>query len=189
MRTPQSFGAKEPLPHSSHLLRTSSHLQSPTAADALRLTGTLVSQYFRFGCDRQLRWQMVPRALRGADVPAPNRDPSAGPLVGVRPGMGLLTQAGRRFERQALRALVRYYGESRVVSAGHDEHGDAARLPYDAVVRALRDPGEATWIVQPELRLPDPAAFAARFGDRSARCRWRPRSRTSSASAATGGGG
>ncbi|HYR06777.1 MAG TPA: AAA domain-containing protein [Longimicrobium sp.] len=139
-------------------------MQSPTAADALRLTGTLVSQYFRFGCDRQLRWQMVPRALRGADVPAPNRDPLAGPLVGVRPGMGLLTQAGRRFERQALRALVRYYGESRVISAGHDEHGDAARLPYDRVVEALRNPGEATWIIQPELRLPDAAAFAARFG-------------------------
>lgn len=146
------------------LTHFSSHLQSPTAADALRLTGTLVSQYFRFGCDRQLRWQMVPRALRGADVPAPNRDPLAGPLVGVRPGMGLLTQAGRRFERQALRSLVRYYGESRVVSAGHDEHGDAARLPYDAVVRALRDPGEALWLIQPELRLPDAAAFAARFG-------------------------
>ena len=43
-------------------------------------------------------------------------------------------QAGRRFERQALRALVRYYGESRVVSAGHDEHGEAARAP----VRDLR---------------------------------------------------
>jgi hypothetical protein len=139
-------------------------LQSSTAADALRLTGTLVSQYFRFGCDRQLRWQMVPRGLRGADVPAPNRDPSAGPLVGVRPGLGLLTQAGRRFERQALAALVRYYGERRVVSAGHDEHGEAARLTYETLVRTLRDPGEATWIVQPELRITDPAAFAARFG-------------------------
>ncbi len=139
-------------------------MQSSTAADALRLTGTLVSQYFRFGCDRQLRWQMVPRGLRGADVPAPNRDPSAGPLVGVRPGLGLLTQAGRRFERQALAALVRYYGERRVVSAGHDEHGEAARLTYETLVRTLRDPGEATWIVQPELRITDPAAFAARFG-------------------------
>ncbi|HEX2207321.1 MAG TPA: AAA domain-containing protein, partial [Longimicrobium sp.] len=131
---------------------------------ALRLTGTLVAQYFRFGCDRQLRWQMVPRALRGADVPAPNRDPSTGPLVGVRPGLELLTQAGRRFERQALRALVRYYGESRVISAGRDERGNAARLSYERLVQALRDPGEATWIVQPELRVPDLAAFAERFG-------------------------
>ncbi|HEX2076878.1 MAG TPA: AAA domain-containing protein [Longimicrobium sp.] len=139
-------------------------MQSSTAAAALRLTGTLVSQYFRFGCDRQLRWQMVPRGLRGTDVPAPNADPSAGPLVGVRPGMGLLTQAGRRFERKALDALVRYYGEGRVLTAGRDERGDAARLPYDAVVRALRDPGETLWLVQPELRVPDPAAFAARFG-------------------------
>jgi DNA replication ATP-dependent helicase Dna2 len=161
MRTPQTGGAKEPLSHSRTLAL--SHLQSPTAADALRLTGTLVSQYFRFGCDRQLRWQMVPRGLRGGDVPAPNNDPSAGPLVGVRPGLGLLTQAGRRFERQALRALVRYYGESRVIHAGHDEHGQAARLPYERVVQALRDPGAAMWIVQPELRIPDPAAFAARF--------------------------
>ena len=124
------------------------------AASALRLTGTLVAQYFRFGCDRQLRWQMVPRALRGAGVPAP----------GARPGMGLLREAGRRFERGALRALVRHYGEPRVLTAGRDEQGNTARLPYDAVVRALRDPGETRWLVQPELRVPDAAAFAARFG-------------------------
>ncbi|HEU0302202.1 MAG TPA: AAA domain-containing protein, partial [Longimicrobium sp.] len=47
---------------------------------------------------------------------------------------------------------------------GRDERGEAARLPYDAVVRALRDPGETLWLVQPELRVPDRAAFAARFG-------------------------
>ena len=134
----------------------------PVAAD-LRLTGTLAAQYFRFACDRQLRWHMVPVALRGGDVPAPNSDPALGPLVGVRPGMGLLTQAGRRFERRALRALVARYG-GRAVTAGRDEHGDAARLPYTAVVQMLREPGDAAWLVQPELRLTDPAAFAARFG-------------------------
>jgi hypothetical protein len=129
----------------------------------LRLTGTLASQYFRFACDRQLRWHMVPVALRGGDVPAPNSDPARGPLVGVRPGMGLLTQAGRRFERRATQALVQRHGDH-VLTAGRDEHGDAARLPYTSVVRALRDPGELRWLVQPELRIPDPAAFAARFG-------------------------
>jgi hypothetical protein len=135
---------------------------SPVAAD-LRLTGTLLSQYFRFGCDRQLRWEMVPRALRGGEVPAPNADPSRGPLVGQRPGMGLLTQAGRRWERHALQRLVGRYG-GRVRFAGRDERGDAARLRYDALVHALRDPGDAAWLVQPELRIVDGAAFAARFG-------------------------
>ncbi|HLM69094.1 MAG TPA: AAA domain-containing protein, partial [Longimicrobium sp.] len=134
----------------------------PVAAD-LRLTGTLASQYFRFGCDRQLRWHMVPVALRGGDVPAPNDDPAAGPLVGVRPGMGLLTQAGRRFERRAVRSLIGKYG-ARVVTAGVDAEGDYARLPGTAVVQALREPGDAAWLVQPELRIPDEAAFAARFG-------------------------
>jgi DNA replication ATP-dependent helicase Dna2 len=129
----------------------------------LRLTATLASQYFRFACDRQLRWHMVPVALRGGDVPAPNADPALGPLVGVRPGMGLLTQAGRRFERRAMRALTARYG-ARAVSAGRDEHGDAARLPYTAVVQMLREPGDAAWLVQPELRLTDPAGFAGRFG-------------------------
>jgi DNA replication ATP-dependent helicase Dna2 len=128
----------------------------------LRLTGTLASQYFRFACDRQLRWHMVPVAQRGGDVPAPNADPARGPLVGVRPGMGLLTQAGRRFERRALQALVDRHG-GRVLTAGRDEHGDAAPLPYEAVVRALRDPGELRWLVQPVLRVPD-GALAARFG-------------------------
>jgi len=132
-------------------------------AGELRLTGTLASQYFRFACDRQLRWHMVPVALRGGDVPAPNADPALGPIVGVRPGMGLLTQAGLRFERRAVRALVARHGD-RVVTAGRDEHGDAARLPYEAVVRALRDPGDARWLVQPVLRVPDAEAFAARFG-------------------------
>ena len=138
-------------------------MQSSPVASDLRLTGTLASQYFRFACDRQLRWHMVPVALRGGDVPAPNADPAAGPLVGVRPGMGLLTQAGRRFERRALGALTARYGE-RALTTGRDEHGDFVRLPYEAVVRALRDPGDAVWLVQPELRVPDAAAFAVRFG-------------------------
>ena len=43
-------------------------------------------------------------------------------------------------------------------------HGEAVRLPYERLVQVLRDPGETKWIVQPELRVPDPAAFAARFG-------------------------
>jgi hypothetical protein len=129
----------------------------------LRLTGTLVSQYFRFSCDRQLRWEMVPRALRGGEVPAPNADPSRGPLVGQRPGMGLLTQAGRRWERHALQRLVDRHG-GRVRFAGRDERGAAARLPYEALVESLREPGDCLWLVQPELRIVDRAAFAARFG-------------------------
>jgi predicted RecB family nuclease len=91
---------------------------------------------------------------RGADgVPAPT----------VRPGMGLLTQAGRAFERRRLAELERRFPGA-VLTAGHDERGEAARLPYARVVEALREPGAVRWIVQPELRLPDPAAFAARHG-------------------------
>ncbi|MBB4639288.1 bifunctional RecB family nuclease/DEAD/DEAH box helicase [Longimicrobium terrae] len=127
----------------------------------LRLSGTLLAQYFRFDCDRQLRWEMVPPALRGGDVPAPNADPAAGPLIGQRPGMELLTRAGRRWEARAMDRLIAHFGE-RVVVADRDAEGRTERLPYAAVVRALRDPGEARWLVQPELRVPD--GFRERFG-------------------------
>src|SRR5688500_406634 len=126
MRTLQIVRARETFTLALSHSRTFALLSpsSPVAAD-LRLTGTLASQYFRFACDRQLRWHMVPVARRGGDVPAPNSGPAAGPLVGVRPGMGLLTQAGRRFERRAVQSLVGKYGD-RVVWAGTDAEGDAA---------------------------------------------------------------
>ncbi|HEX8675286.1 MAG TPA: AAA domain-containing protein [Longimicrobium sp.] len=120
---------------------------------ALRLTGSLAAQHFRFRCDRRLRWEMVPPALRGLEIPK----------ASARPGMGLLTQAGRIFERRKLAQLERRFPGA-VLSAGHNEHGDAVKLAYDRVVEALRDPGETRWIVQPELLLRDPAAFAARHG-------------------------
>jgi predicted RecB family nuclease len=120
---------------------------------ALRLTGSLAAQHFRFRCDRRLRWTMVPPALRGFEIPK----------ASARPGMGLLTQAGRVFERRKLAQLERRFPGG-VLSAGRNEHGDAVRLAYDRVVEALRDPGETRWIVQPELLLRDPEAFAARHG-------------------------
>jgi predicted RecB family nuclease len=120
---------------------------------ALRLTGSLAAQHFRFRCDRRLRWEMVPGGARGSEIPEPV----------VRPGMGLLTQAGRVFERRKLAQLARRFpGE--IVAAGHNERGEAVKLPYARLVEALRDPGAARWIVQPELIVPDPAAFAARHG-------------------------
>jgi hypothetical protein len=128
---------------------------------SLRLTGTLLAQYFRFDCDRQLRWEMVPRGLRGADVPAPNSDPALGPVIGQRPGMKLLTRAGRRWEARAMDRLIAHFGE-RAVVAERGADGRTERLAYAAVVRALREPGGARWLVQPELRVPD--GFRARHG-------------------------
>ncbi|HEX8693268.1 MAG TPA: AAA domain-containing protein [Longimicrobium sp.] len=139
---------------------------SSSTADtkSLRLTGTQLAQYFRFRCERQLRYELVPRAARGIDVPAENADPTRGPLVGVRPGMGLLTAAGRRFERKKLAALVRHFGPDAVLVAGTTPRGDARPIPYERVVAALREPGPLRFLVQPQLALPDPAAFARRHG-------------------------
>jgi DNA replication ATP-dependent helicase Dna2 len=143
------------------------HTAPPPSAPVsapLRLTPTLVAGWFRFRCARQLRYELVPSALRGGDVPADNTDPAAGPLVRVRPGMGLLHRAGMRWERRKLRVLARRFGPDAVLSAGTDARGDARPLPYAGVVAALRDPGGARFLVQPELRVPDARAFAARHG-------------------------
>jgi DNA replication ATP-dependent helicase Dna2 len=129
----------------------------------LRLTGTLVAQFFRSRCDRQLRYEMVPAAARGDDVPAHNRDRAAGPVVGPRPGMKLLARAGRRWERRKVRLLLRRFGPA-VRFSGWEPDGTAAALPYAEVVALLRDPGEVRFLVQPQLRLPDPGAFARRYG-------------------------
>ncbi|HEX8363267.1 MAG TPA: AAA domain-containing protein [Longimicrobium sp.] len=119
----------------------------------LRLTGSLAAQHFRFRCDRRLRWEMVPPAARGGEIP----------LAEARPGAGLLTRAGRLFEQRRLAQLDRRFPGA-VLSAGRNGHGEAVKLPYARVLEALREPGEARWIVQPELVLPDRAAFAARHG-------------------------
>ncbi|HEU0054945.1 MAG TPA: hypothetical protein VFQ39_17285, partial [Longimicrobium sp.] len=50
------------------------------------------------------------------------------------------------------------------LTAGKDARGDALRLPAKEVVETLRDPGAVRFLVQPTLRLRDPAAFARRFG-------------------------
>jgi DNA replication ATP-dependent helicase Dna2 len=137
----------------------------PLAAGApLRLTGTVVAQYFRSRCERQLRYDLVPAALRGGDVPRDNADAALGPLVGTRPGMELLARAGRAWERRKLRALRERLGPERVLAAGWDGNGEAKRLPYDDVVLALRNPGTYRYLVQPELRLADPAPFLHRHG-------------------------
>jgi len=137
---------------------------SPADTAALRLTGTRLAQFFRFRCERQLRYELVPPSERGGDVPAPNDDPARGPIVGVRAGTGLLTAAGRRFERRKLAALVGRFGREAVLTAGVTEEGDARPMPYGAVVETLRDPGTVRFLVQPQLLLPDPAAFARRYG-------------------------
>jgi DNA replication ATP-dependent helicase Dna2 len=136
---------------------------SPPSPAPLRLTGSLVAQFFRFRCDRQLRYEMVPADLRGGDIPAPNRDRAKGPPVGPRPGMRLLARRGRAWERRKLRLLLRRHGPA-VAFAGWDEQRNARTLPFAAVLAALRSPGDVRFLVQPELRLPDPAAFAARYG-------------------------
>ncbi|HEX8276017.1 MAG TPA: AAA domain-containing protein [Longimicrobiaceae bacterium] len=131
----------------------------------MRLTGSLVAQFFRFRCERQLRYDLVPEGERdGVEIPRANADPAAGPLVGIRPGSETLLRAGRRWERRKLEELLRRFGEERVRLRGWTTAGDPLRLPYPEVVAALRDPGTAEWLVQPELRLPDPEAFARRWG-------------------------
>jgi hypothetical protein len=130
----------------------------------LRLSGTVVAQFFRSRCERQLRYDLVPGRMRGGDVPRDNADPGAGPLVGNRPGMELLARAGRAWERRKLRSLRERLGPSRVLAAGWEAGGDAKRLPYEDVVLALRNPGTYRWLVQPELRLDDAGPFLRRFG-------------------------
>lgn len=144
-------------------------MQHPDAP--LRLTGTLVAQFFRFRCERQLRYDLLPEAARGGEVPRRNDDPAQGPLVGPRPGAELLLRAGRRWERKKLRELIGRFGGERVRVHGWTEGGEARRLPYAEVVRTLRDPGPVEFLVQPELLLPDPEGFAGRWGVDPARVR------------------
>ena len=120
----------------------------------MRVTASLVGQFFRFRCDRQFRWEGIPEAQRGAEVPA-----SEWPVAGE-----LLREAGRRWEKRQLRRLIWRVGEERVLHGGWDEHGYARKLPYEQVIAALREPGELRFLVQPELRLPDADAFARGWG-------------------------
>jgi len=124
---------------------------SGTATPLLRVTGSQLAQYFRFRCDRKLRWELEPGA-------------EGVPRAEVRPGMGLLAAAGRRFERRKIAALVRRFGAGAVLTGGATDAGDARALPFEHVLRVLRDPGEVRFLVQPRLELPDAEAFAARHG-------------------------
>ncbi|HEX2093281.1 MAG TPA: AAA domain-containing protein [Longimicrobiaceae bacterium] len=130
----------------------------------MRLTGSLVAQFFRFRCERQLRYDLVPEGERNGEVPRFNDDPARGPLVGASPGAEALRRAGWRWERRRLRELVRRFGEERVRLRGWTTAGDPLRLPYPETVAALRDPGGFEYLVHPELRFPDPEGFARRWG-------------------------
>jgi len=124
---------------------------SGTATPLLRVTGSQLAQYFRFRCDRKLRWELEPGA-------------EGVPRAEVRPGMGLLAAAGRRFERRKIAALVQRFGPGAVLTGGATSAGDARALDAERVIEVLRDPGEVKFLVQPRLELPDPEAFAARYG-------------------------
>ncbi|MBW3627886.1 MAG: AAA family ATPase [Gemmatimonadetes bacterium] len=123
----------------------------PDHEPSFNLTGTRVAEFFRFGCERQLRYDLVSAAERGVDRT-------------VRPGARLLSAAGRSWERKKVRELIRRFGARRVAFAGWTEAGSPARIPAEAVVQLLRDPGDIEVLVQPELRLPDPERFARRYG-------------------------
>ncbi|HYH79957.1 MAG TPA: AAA domain-containing protein [Longimicrobium sp.] len=124
---------------------------SGTATPLLRATGSQLAQYFRYRCDRKLRWELEP----GADgVPRPQ----------ARAGMGLLAAAGRNFERHKIATLLRRFGPEAVLIGGTTPAGDARALDAARVVEVLRDPGKIQFLVQPRLELPDPEVFAARFG-------------------------
>ncbi|HEU4558256.1 MAG TPA: hypothetical protein VFS20_10415, partial [Longimicrobium sp.] len=126
-------------------------MSGSTATPLLRATGSQLAQYFRFRCDRKLRWELEPGA-------------EGVPRAEVRPGMGLLAAAGRRFERKKIAALVRRFGAGAVLTGGTTPGGDARALPAERVLEVLRDPGPVQFLVQPHLWLPDPEAFAARHG-------------------------
>ncbi len=138
-------------------------MTEPEAPFRLRITGTLVAQHFASRCDRRLRYELVPPQWRGGDVPADNRDPERGPIVAPRPGMGLLLERGRRWERRVIDRLVRRHGDA-VVHGGVDERGSYAALPTDRAVEVLRHPQGVRFLVQPSLSVADGAAFAARLG-------------------------
>ena len=127
------------------------------------LSATRVAEFFRYGCERQLRYAGTPSELRGGDVPRWNADPARGPVVAPRPGTALLTEAGRRWERRVVDRLERRFGRDRVrISRGGD--GEVHRLPVEEVITSLNDPGPIEFLVQPELQLPDPEPFLRRFG-------------------------
>nr|MDQ3309309.1 hypothetical protein [Gemmatimonadota bacterium] len=120
----------------------------------MRITASLVGQFFRFRCNRQFIWESIPVSERGPAIP-----------VGERPVAGeLLREAGREWERRQLRRLIWRVGDDRVLHGGWDENGRARKLPYTQVVAALREPGELRFLLQPELQLPDPDAFARHWG-------------------------
>ncbi|HEX8244010.1 MAG TPA: AAA domain-containing protein [Longimicrobium sp.] len=123
---------------------------SGTGTTLLRLTGTQLAQYFRFRCERKLRWELAP----AADVPPQH----------VRPGMGLLAAAGKAFERRKVAALARRFGADAVRVGGFTPRGDARSLEFSEVLEVLCDPGPVQFLVQPRLEIPDPDAFAERFG-------------------------
>jgi hypothetical protein len=125
-------------------------MNSGTGTTPLRLTGTQLAQYFRFRCERKLRWELAP----AADAPPQH----------VRPGMGLLASAGRAFERRKMAALARRFGADAVRVGGFLPSGDARALEFAQVLETLCDPGPVRFLVQPRLELPDPDAFAARWG-------------------------
>lgn len=122
--------------------------------DPTRLSATHVAQHFRFRCGRLLRYEITPAELRAASVP---------PAV-PQPGAALLREMGSRWERRATARAIGRAGAEHTRFAGWADDGSPLSLPSPEVVATLRDPGAVTLLVQPQLRLPDPAAFARRFG-------------------------
>jgi predicted RecB family nuclease len=123
---------------------------SGTGTLPLRLTASQLSQHFRFRCERKLRWELAPAGE------APQQHP--------RPGMGLLAAAGKAFERRKVAALARHFGPDAIRTGDFTPSGDARGVPFAEVLEVLCDPGPVRFLVQPRLELPDPEAFAARFG-------------------------
>jgi DNA replication ATP-dependent helicase Dna2 len=110
------------------------------------LSATRIAEFVRFGCERQLRYDLVPPADRTAAIPQP---------AAARDAAALLRDAGRRWERRRLERLMRRAGEHRTAFAGWTPDGSAARLPYEELITLLRAPTPGLrLIVQPELRVP-----------------------------------
>ncbi len=125
------------------------------------ITASAIKSHFKHRCERHFRWEAVPTPLRGKpgigwDVPKVVR-------IQTRPGIGLLLQAGNRFELEQLAALEAELAlaapvqgvEPRLYHAGLDGE-EVLPTPVADALRLFAQPQAPRFIAQVEI---NPAAF------------------------------
>lgn len=131
------------------------------------LSPSTIAEYFKFKCDRLLRWHLVPRPLRGAAgigwrVPHDRR-------ITARPGVNLLVTQGDEFEVDRIDQLIAAHQPGEVLTRGYKV--DATRttieeLPFIELADLIRSgpvPRFATQI-RIEFDREHSASFVRRFG-------------------------